>query len=411
MKHDLNVEMRESMDALQFSQEDKNAMIYNLNALVKEAQPREYNSRKLISAALAAVILVAMLTGAAIFTRWTRTAQNRYHPSQDIKELAEKSGLSVMLRETTGAENPVEVLSVTDQGITVTAEQTIVDKYSAMIVLRIDGFELPKGEKPSLTIFSAEIADVHTVIPPGRFYDGISAGTSGKHIYSDGSPVLYDADGQIVPRYADSDGSLEYYAIFSFSKGNVPVEKEIKMQITAIGTETTPSMVRGNWELCWTLSGTSETLNYQLKERIGNTDVTLLEVEISPISIFAAYKLNNADGHIHHNDPSSNAGRGEAYEKIEFLMTGIRMRDGTVYHFGAATGINTMYSDAGVALDYPEYHQEILNDQAVLLTKSRLIGQIVDPAEIDALIFQKSLPVQTDIAQMDDEDFCILSLP
>ena len=32
MKHNLKVEMRESMDALHFSQEDKNAMIRNLTA-------------------------------------------------------------------------------------------------------------------------------------------------------------------------------------------------------------------------------------------------------------------------------------------------------------------------------------------------------------------------------------------
>ena len=131
MKHNLKAEMRESMDALHFSQEDKNAMIHNLTTQMKETQPRKRSSRKLMIVAMAAVMLMATLTGAAVFTRWSKTAQNRYNPSEDIKEQAEKSGLSVMLEETKGEENPDEVLSATDQGITITAVQTIVDNYQA----------------------------------------------------------------------------------------------------------------------------------------------------------------------------------------------------------------------------------------------------------------------------------------
>ena len=97
-------------------------------------------------------MLVAMLTGAAVFTRWSDSAQNRYNTSEDVKEQAEKSGLSVMLENT----HPNEVLSVTDKGITITAIQTIVDNFQAEITFRIEGFELPKdhtpGVWPSITI-------------------------------------------------------------------------------------------------------------------------------------------------------------------------------------------------------------------------------------------------------------------
>ena len=148
MKHNLKAEMRESMDALHFSQEDKNAMIHNLTAQMKETQPRKRSSRKLMIVALAATMLLATLTGAAVFTRWSTTAQIRYNPSEDVKEQAEKSGLSVMLEETKGEENPNEVLSVTDQGITITAVQTIVDNYQAEITFRIEGFDLPEDEDP-----------------------------------------------------------------------------------------------------------------------------------------------------------------------------------------------------------------------------------------------------------------------
>ncbi len=87
--------------------------------------------KKLVILSLAATMLLATLTGAAVFTRWSKSAQASFNPSQDVKKQAEQSGLSVMLEETKGAENPNEVLSVTDQGITITAVQSIVDNYQA----------------------------------------------------------------------------------------------------------------------------------------------------------------------------------------------------------------------------------------------------------------------------------------
>ena len=120
--------------------------------------------------------------------------------------------------------------------------------------------------------------------------------------------------------------------------------------------------------------------------------------------------MGNADGHIHNNDPSSNAGRSEAYETIEFIMTGIRMKDGTIYHLPPATGINSMYSDAGVSVEFPGYYEEILSEKAVLMTKSRLIGHIIDPSEVEALIFQTSLPIQKDISETELEDCLVVTL-
>lgn len=56
----------------------------------------------------------------------------------------------MMLEETKGAENPSEVLSVTDQGVTITAVQSIVDNYHAEIIFRIEGFDLPEDKLPAV---------------------------------------------------------------------------------------------------------------------------------------------------------------------------------------------------------------------------------------------------------------------
>ena len=131
--------------------------IQNLDAtLIEEAEFGKFqkkhtgfSGKKKLLFLLAATLIMGTMTAAAVYTRWSTTAQTRYNPSQDVKEQAEKSGLSVMLEETKGAANPNEVLSVTDQGVTITAVQTIVDNYHAEIIFRIEGFDLPEDKLPA----------------------------------------------------------------------------------------------------------------------------------------------------------------------------------------------------------------------------------------------------------------------
>ena len=132
MTHNVKSELRRSMDAIHFSGDDKERMV----ALLMSAEaPRQRRSgKKLLLLALAATLVVGALTGAAVFTRWSRSAQTAYNPPQQVKEQAEKSGLSVMLEDKQKEVAPGEVLSATDQGITITAVQSIVDSYGASVL-------------------------------------------------------------------------------------------------------------------------------------------------------------------------------------------------------------------------------------------------------------------------------------
>ena len=196
MRRNLKAEMKESMDALHFSQEDKNAMIRNLAIQMQEEKSRKHGGRKLMIVALAATMLLATLTGAAVFTRWSTTAQIRYNPSEDVKEQAEKSGLSVMLEETKGEENPNEVLSVTDQGITITAVQSIVDEYSADLTFKIEGFNLPEDRDPAVWPVITIDGDPHFYTAmEGGFFDGTTRNDAGDWVYaSTGEPVKSSDD-------------------------------------------------------------------------------------------------------------------------------------------------------------------------------------------------------------------------
>lgn len=336
MKHNLKMEMKESMDALHFSQQDKNAMIYDLTMQMKNTQPRKRSGRKLMIVALAAVMLLATLTGAAVFTRWSTSTQTRYNPSQEIKEQAEKSGLSVMLEETKGEENPNEVLSVTDQGITITAVQTIVDNYHAEIVFRIEGFDLPEDENPHVWPVISIDGDQHFGGgQTGWFYDGLTINAEGKTVYAaTGEPVRTRNDEfqSWIMDWVLEDGSLEYTHYISFEKTDGRyMNKEIVCTFHDVAFQSHEKagmpvpQVEGNWELRWTLTGNNESITVTPNAKIGDSDVILLEAEIGQKNVRVRYQLKDY---------------WEGWDELaEFpqIVKGVRIKDGSEYICGAGS--------------------------------------------------------------------------
>ena len=375
MKHNLKAEMRESMDALHFSQEDRNAMIYNLTAQMKEIQPRKRSSRKLMIVALAATMLLATLTGAAVFTRWSTTAQIRYNPSEDVKEQAEKSGLSVMLEETKGEENPNEVLSVTDQGITITAVQTIVDNYHAEIIFRIEGFELPEEELPHVWPVVSIDGDKHFGGgQSGWFYDGLTTNENGETVYaSNGLPVQSDDEGCLILDMVADDGSLEYTHYISFAETDGQyIGKEIVCSFQSVDFQSHEKagmpipQVEGNWELKWTLRGTSDSITLTPNCKIGDSDVVLLDVEIGQKTICARYQLKKY---------------WEGWDELaEFpqRVLGVRMKDGSEYRCGAGT---SGFED---------------EEQMLYFTENDISDAILDISQVESLMFHKDWVKDTD---------------
>ena len=368
MKHNLKAEMKESMDALHFSQEDKNAMIYNLTAQMKNAKPQKHGGRKLMVVALAATMLLVTLTGAAVFTRWSKTAQIRYNPSQDIKEQAEKSGLSVMLEETKDAEKSNEVLSVTDQGITITAVQSIVDNYHAEIIFRIEGFDLPEGELPHVWPVVSIDGDQHFGGgQTGWFYDGLTTNEKGETVYADsGLPVQSDEEGCLILDMVANDGSLEYthYINFAETDGRY-MGKEIVCSFRSVGFQSHEKagmpipQVEGSWELKWTLSGSSDSITVTPSAEIGESGVVLLDVEIGQKNIRARYQLQEF---------------WEGWDElVEFpqAIQGVRMKDGSEHRCGAGSS------------GFEDY------ESMIYFTQFDMSDAILDISQVESLMFHK----------------------
>lgn len=103
-----------------------------------KSKPKGLGKKKLLLLLAAVLVLIATLTAATIYTRWSTTIQyGNYggaHPSEQLKKQAEQSGLVVLpTEEKAGAQ---KVISAADNGITVTLAQTIMDENGGKAVFR-----------------------------------------------------------------------------------------------------------------------------------------------------------------------------------------------------------------------------------------------------------------------------------
>ena len=342
MRRNIRQELKQSMDAISFSPQAKAAMVRRLSAQGKEQimYKKKRSSRKLLMIALAAALAAATLTGAAVFTRWSREAESRYSPSQQVKEQAEKSGLSVVLEDKAEQtqkpqkDKPGEVLSVTDQGITVTAVQSIVDNVGGEITFRIEGFDFPQDRypevwpQPDVTIGGAW--DFYTA-KGGFFFDGTTWNENGEWVYAEtGEPVESDETGTAILKHVAKDGSLEYTYAFTFrDDSGAWLGKEIVVNFTGFGVQflgkaeeagMMETLVEGNWELRWTLEGANtntDGITVTPNAEIGDTGVVLMEAKIGQKSMESVFQLETYwDG-------------WKTLEPFLQAPAAIRMKDGT----------------------------------------------------------------------------------
>lgn len=362
------------MDALHFSPEAKDTLVETLAAQMEEMnmKQRKHSGRKILLVGLAAAMLLVMLTGAAVFTRWARSTQAQYNPSQEVKEQAEKSGLSVMLENT--ANDPSHVLSATDQGITITAVQSIVDSYGAELTFRIEGFDLPEGRYPYIwPVITIDGTQQFFSYQGGSFFDGTTLNDAGEWVYvSNGQNVESDASGSVILDYVADDGSLEYTHHITFDEESGKyLGKEIVVSFSKIGVQSTQSagspeiLVEGTWELRWTLTGTTEAISITPDAEIGDTGVRLLEAEIGQTTLRTVYQLESYwDG-------------WETLETFSPQLCGVRMKDGTEYD----------------CIPSSEGYQD--QEKLIYFVESSMFHTILDLSQVESLIFctDKDVPV------------------
>lgn len=283
----------------------------------------------LIAALIAAMLL---LMGAATYTRWSRSMQNTYHPSESQRQQAEQSGLSVRYQETAtqAASEDGSILSATDQGITVSLVQTIADSREVHIILRVEGFTPPEGYQIAPYAFAGEPAtwggrDDFWYSSGMDFDDGIVYQGGGKYTYTDGTPVD-EKDGWQMGRYRRSDGSMEVDVWYRLNSDTEELlGQEYQLHLTGFGTSTYvgkadstfETLVEGHWDLKFPLKGADSNIQFQPNVRLSD-NVTLTDVEIGQITVKAKYITDTY---------------WPGWEQLEFLspaLAGVVLKDDTL---------------------------------------------------------------------------------
>ena len=284
--------------------------------------------RRALFLVAAVVMLTGLLTGAAVFTRWSDAAQHKYNPTQDVKEQAAKSGLSVMLEETS-----TEILSIEDHGITITAVQTLVDQHTAEIIFRVEGFQIPEGRYPALW---PQI----TLDGENDFY---SVMTNDFRINEDCF--------EYIQHITFQEDASRY-----FGKKIVVVFDSVSLQ-SQIPAGPPETGVIGKWELQWTFTGTQEAIHITPNSKIGSSGVVLQEAKIGQKTIRTVYRLDRYW-----------AG-WETLETFQPQLRGIRLADGTECSCYATT----------------EGYLDI--EKLLFLVESSMDNDLLDLNQVDSLIY------------------------
>lgn len=364
---------RVSMAEICFSDAEKTELLRTLTQTTQNRKERKRMMGKRIKRVLislaAAVMLLGTVTAAAAFAaRWSRNFDQGLRASEEERQWAEKSGL---------AANPGgEKVSASANGVTITAEQTIVDRCFALISFRIEGFRIPEGKDPDVgqlqvTVdLDSETRERASFAWGGAFYDGIVTSSDGQSAYDDGSPLVTHADGSWHKRYYTEDGSLIYELSLSSTAEDVFFGKEIRVSFQSLGYGDKAQyfpLADGPWEMHWTLSGSDAVRTVELNQEIGDSGVTLVEAELSPISVHLVYQTD---------------GIWTGYEQLETFeprFMGVKLKDGTSYPFLLSGPGSAGYTD----FDYCLYESRAT------------FNRLIDPDEVDALLFLNldSVPV------------------
>lgn len=367
-----------------FSQIKKESSTYRSIGMDEEelipAVTHKKNKRKMVLVLLAATMTICTVTAgaAAIYMKWSNGLKEGLRVTEEQKEMAESTGL---------ADFPE--ISVIQNGVTVTAQQSLVDNYYAYLSFKVEGYECPKGKQP---MFSETVitVDGQNVAWGSSFYDGLISDESGKVVRADGSPIPLDENGALLIDYTMEDGSLEYRVNLSDGgESGYFMDKSIHVELKDLGYYTGKAEagqvdVEGSWIFDWTLSGDENTYIAECNETLGDTGAVVTNAEISPVSIKAILKMPRQEiretEFITIQEDADGEMVQEAFEFISYVeppqLTGVKLVNGTILPF--------IYMGPG-AMGY-------VDDVSDTFEARFMIDRILDVDSVKSLLFIKSHP-------------------
>ena len=320
--------------------------------------------KKYVIVALVATMTVGAVSAYAAYTNWSHGMKEELRISEEQQKNLEANGMAAF-----------SDASVTDAGVTVTAQQSITDNYYTYLSFKVEGYSVEKGVQPDFETISVT-ADGQDVSWGGRFYDGMISGDDGMVVNADGSAPETEADGSMIENYVMDDGSLEYHMILKSHEKGFFTGKQLHVELENLGTVAKAQYfpdIEGNWILDMSLGGADTAKYIETNEKLGDTKTIVTGVELSPVSMRVTYDFPKTEPRMEEFEDENGEIQTIAWPAQPPFAFGIRLKDGTVMKYISAGSESTGYTS--------EEGQEYV--------VSFPLDRVIDPDQVEAVLFRE----------------------
>lgn len=331
----------------------------NTNVIVR----KKISKKKIAIIIIAAVLILATLGVAAAYLGWSRSLSEGFQVTEEQKTQLEESNMTTFMSQ-----------SCTDQGITVTTIQSITDNYYTHIALKVEGYELEDGKQPDFETLKVTVDGNEDIWAGGGFYDGLIGGADGYVVYADGTPIDYNEE--INGHYIQEDGSLEYQIFLKNREKGYFINKPIHLELNNLGTVSKAEYfneITGTWSFDWDLQGSEDKKECTLNVPLGDTDATVIKASITPISLRAEYEFPRRKKTVNYIDENGEE-KSVLWDADPPALTGIKMKDGTLYPFISLGPDSTGYE----------------SEDSDIYTMTIPIDRIIDVDQVESLLFSNT---------------------
>ena len=332
--------------------------------IVTYQKPVKKSRKKYVAAALIATMTVGAVSAYAAYTNWSHGMKEELRISEEQQKNLEANGMAAF-----------SDASVTDAGVTVTAQQSITDNYYTYLSFKVEGYSVEKGVQPDFETISVT-ADGQDVSWGGRFYDGMISGDDGMVVNADGSEPETEADGSMIENYVMDDGSLEYHMILKSHERGFFTGKQLHIELENLGTVAKAQYfpdIEGNWILDMSLGGADTAKYIETNEKLGDTETIVTGVELSPVSMRITYDFPKTEPRMEEFEDENGEIQTIALPAQPPFAFGIRLKDGTVMKYISAGSESAGYTS--------EEGQEYV--------VSFPLDRVIDPDQVEAVLFRE----------------------
>lgn len=332
--------------------------------IVTYQKPVKKSRKKYMVAALIATLTVGAVSAYAAYTNWSHGMKEELRISEEQQKNLEANGMAAF-----------SDASVTDAGVTVTAQQSITDNYYTYLSFKVEGYSVEKGVQPDFETISVTV-DGQDVSWGGRFYDGMISGNDGMVVNADGSAPETEADGSMIENYVMDDGSLEYHMILKSHEKGFFTGKQLHVELENLGTVAKAQYfpdIEGNWILDMTLGGADTAKYIETNEKLGDTETIVTGVELSPVSMRITYDFPKTEPRMEEFEDENGEIQTVAWPAQPPFAFGIRLKDGTVMKYISAGSESTGYTS--------EEGQEYV--------VSFPLDRVIDPDQVETVLFSE----------------------